>query len=112
MIKPKYVTDSQVEWLKGIRYDFKEVRGGYLKPEQWQVVEWLRVKHGVYIEVRANIFINNGKFFICIKQTVAPYYTIYAKDNEYFSSPQNAYSGALDWLKDNHKFNNNGNTCN
>ena len=69
-IKPTYVTFEQAKWLKEINCDIRcnqayDFRGGdikylgryidshllYTAPEQWQVVEWLRVNHGIWINI-------------------------------------------------------------
>jgi hypothetical protein len=77
-IEPEYVTFKQAKWLKSIGFDEEcktvfyqpdnagiciedfvedETIGGYYtkRPEQWQVVEWLRINHrylgwGIYFK--------------------------------------------------------------
>ena len=65
----------------------------YDAPEQWQIVEWLRVKHGIWIylipaEDNKNVY---KPFFRGEK----------IKDfhlTEFFNSPQEAYSAAFDYI--------------
>jgi hypothetical protein len=63
-------------------------------PEQWQVVEWLRVNHGIWIEViETDLF---QKYFFQIKR----------KDNTRlkngdFNSPQESYLSAFNYIKNN-----------
>jgi hypothetical protein len=71
-ITPAYVTFEQAKWLKDIGFDVpcislfnyegieqiwkdKKLRSNkkevsdYIRPEQWQVIEWLRVNHGIWV---------------------------------------------------------------
>ena len=124
-IEPKYVTFEQSKWLKEKGFDvpcqFLYVDGKYridfekegdlfnnrypstqipidwcLAPEQHQVVEWLRVNHGIWVFVARepetgvyypNIDVNKGdKYF--------------DKFDDY-DSPQEAYSAAFDYILNN-----------
>lgn len=58
------------------------------RPEQWQVVEWLRVKYDIWIEV---YYDNNKK----------EYYTVLNGEEYIFQSPQEAYSTAFDYILNN-----------
>jgi hypothetical protein len=126
-IKPTYVTWEQAKWLKEKGFDvnthmgyayFQNLRKyklmshreskDYSAPEQWQVVEWLRVVHGIWIVVdwmtRTKPY-NSGYYchlrgtskrlnqdnFIVINDTLNPGY-------EVFNSPQEAYSAAFDYI--------------
>jgi len=68
----------------------------YSAPEQWQVVEWLRVNHNIFIEVYPNW-----------DNRVIEYYdaTIYYKKiHNIFcakSTPQESYSAAFDYILNN-----------
>jgi signal peptidase I len=93
-IKPTYVTFEQAKLLKEKGFEVKEVRGGYLVPEQWQVVEWLRVKHGIWTVV--NWGTNNDE--------VVWYYGISKiginsafMEKPYYKTPQEAISAAFDY---------------
>jgi len=67
----------------------------YSRPEQWQVVEWLRVKYGIWVQV----FILNKTFawkFTYIE--TQHQYCEYAQQDKGFSIPQEAYSAAFDYV--------------
>ena len=68
----------------------------YLRPEQWQVVEWLRVNHGIWVSICPSID-TNFEFMIYKKDVI--YGSGKYKSN--FNSPQEAYSAAFDYIKDN-----------
>ena len=68
-------------------------------PEQWQVIEWLRINHGIWVE--CNI-INYGQFYCLIWKTPTKdgnkiKEVSYPNQGE-FNSPQEAYSGAFDYI--------------
>ena len=112
-----YVTFKQAKWLKekGLNKDSLEIecnqgydfRGDgtnmvyngrhiehslfYSAPEQWQVVEWLRVNHGIWICIK----LRYGYEFI-IQKTEFPFEIIYRDGT--FKSPQEAYSAAFDYI--------------
>jgi hypothetical protein len=73
----------------------------YCAPEQWQVVEWLRINHGIWVESlhRGDM----GDFIFKVVELNEnnwkkhPHYI----HNEGFNSPQEAYSAAFDYIKDN-----------
>ena len=79
------------------------------RPEQWQVVEWLRVNHGIWIKV---------DHFLTNENTVDWDFEIDKVDNDLdeksnyiplvsfdiersFETPQEAYSAAFDYIKEN-----------
>jgi hypothetical protein len=127
-IKPTCVTFEQAKLLKEKGFDvntdacFHSLLGyeieapinwdndrGYLvRPEQWQVVEWLRVKYKVFIGI--TITYPNGKYFCRIindwtkthKGAGNFYYPDDEKqidnDLECYNSPQEAYSAAFDYV--------------
>ena len=66
------------------------------RPEQWQVVEWLRVNHGIWVYVVGG---GNNR-----------YYPMYQDKNQYklaldldkcYDTPQEAYSAAFDYILNN-----------
>lgn len=73
-------------------------------PEQWQVIEWLRVEHGVWIQVCLSKY---GEFYCSIlkkeptKDLKTPFSweTICSFYN--FNSPQKACSNAIDYILNN-----------
>jgi hypothetical protein len=124
-IKPAYVTFEQAKWLKEKGFEvpcqYLYVDGEYrinyekegdlfnneypstqkpidwcLAPEQHQVVEWLRVNHGIWIYVLpystlfrpyAEELVDNDKFG--------------KWEGHKYSTPQEAYSAAFDYIKNN-----------
>jgi hypothetical protein len=122
-IKPTYITFEQAKWLKEkewqqrtkmvwlVSFGKQHLRELHLSlelnnaeydaPEQWQVVEWLRVNHGIWVESlhRGDM----GDFIFKVVELNEnnwkkhPHYI----HNEGFNSPQEAYSAAFDYIKDN-----------
>jgi hypothetical protein len=117
-IKPTYISFEQAKWLKGKGFDVKVdalYSGGiffntrneakeqldwnkcvdetYSAPEQWQVVEFFRVKYNVFVEINPNwdngnidyydatIYHNKIHDVLCGKKT-----------------PQEVYSAAFDYI--------------
>ncbi len=116
-IKPTYVTFEQARKLKQKECDIKTEtifqysdEEGWNKvenfpkyyakgcshcnrPEQWQVIEWLRVVHGIWVYVFRH---DNNQFFWSIDSTQEEF----TSDNS-FISPQEAYSAAFDYVLNN-----------
>jgi hypothetical protein len=119
-IKPTYITFEQAKWLKEKGFDescrmlingayepfhlnlietqyFQNnsvlLKDCYSAPEQWQVVEWLRVNHGIWIWVEN--YPNEDNFTPQIPKANL------SKILGYYKSPQEAYSAAFDYIKDN-----------
>ncbi len=123
-IKPTYISFEQAKWLKEKGFDvhctnaYAEERlinkstGGdrftgvyrfvtlskfhkryYHAPEQWQVVEWLRVNHGIHVQ-----YLIHGS-----NKTYAPFFMELKEQpiQAWFNSPQEAYSAAFDYIKEN-----------
>jgi hypothetical protein len=71
----------------------------YCAPEQWQVVEWLRVNHGIWVWVRPykdHAADNNDP--------IQHQMNVYKKGvtvSKEFNSHEEAYSAAFDYIKDN-----------
>ena len=118
MIEAKYSTFEQAKLLKEKGFDevtdtifminhsievvFENIN--YLKhsdgnnpfvsrPEQWEIVEWLRVNHGIWIWVEC--YNNNDKFVPQIPKANLQ------KILGHFNSPQEAYSAAFDYVLNN-----------
>jgi len=68
----------------------------YSVPEQWKVVEWLRVKHGIFIEIRyMDDVLTYGYVITTIIDNTE-------QDEKYgYKTPKEAYSAAFDYIKDN-----------
>jgi hypothetical protein len=103
-IKPTYVTFEQAKLLKekgldGIQIDYglNQMLNHAKTPEQWQVCEWLRVNHGIWVSVA---------IFVKRDETVVWVYDIYKNNyiieqfqrSKGFNSPQEAYSAAFDYI--------------
>ena len=119
-MKPTYVTFEQAKLLKEKGFDLKskyhypdlsekqeiclttdwnnftDMAGNseyFTAPEQWQVVEWLRVNHGIWI------------YLIPAEDNKNVYKPFFRGENikdfhltEFFNSPQEAYSAAFDYI--------------
>ena len=110
-IQPTYVTFEQAKFIDYpyltdtgysnngnvlIRKNFIPTNGWINRPEQWQVVEWLRVNPGIWIDIR---YMDNVAEFGYIITSIP----INTEHNEkyYFSSPQEAISAAFDYIREN-----------
>jgi hypothetical protein len=72
------------------------------RPEQWQVVEWLRVNHGIWVWVRPykdHAADNNDP----IQHQMNVYKNGVTVSKE-FNSHEEAYSASFDYIKDNRIF--------
>jgi hypothetical protein len=115
-IKPTYITFEQAKLLKekwfnenveGLYFDaeikviptkpsntdFASTRY-YSAPEQWQVIEWLRIKHGIWVSVEAPVKLSKSWCFEIYKI----YDGVILNTESGFSSPQEAYSSAFDYI--------------
>ena len=139
-IEPKYVTFEQGKLLKqkqfhinckkiyntlGDLWDshYSSMNNNYVDsgatctaPEQWMVVEWLRVKHNIWIHpfiqfenaiedeceetLEYGYGIYNFKEMRKMRQNVFPYIHTDEVDNHVFGfdSPEDAYSAAFDYI--------------
>jgi len=73
-------------------------------PEQWQVVEFLRVNHGIWVEVGVGNLFHKDKFYILIKEYNIDRWNLTSLTNDLHSpydSPQEAYSAAFDYILNN-----------
>jgi hypothetical protein len=75
-------------------------------PEQWQVVEWLRVNHGIWVEV--TIYRKDNRNYMQYSIFYFPSMdsrVIIRKDDyrrlDEFNSPQETYSAAFDYILNN-----------
>ena len=115
-IEPKYVTFEQAKYLDypfltetGYSFDKNIIqRKGYIatngwinRPEQWQVCEWLRVNHGIWVS--PGIITLNGvvKWFPRYFKFASTLLEISEDIDGNFDTPQEAYSAAFDYIKDN-----------
>jgi hypothetical protein len=118
----KYVTFEQAKWLKekGMYLDgylqdvwlgnkYEKKRGKIVEepvfglgsssklPEQWQVVEWLRINHGIWVGISCYAKNKTSLFQYEIRNNGEQY----IEDIESFNSPTEAYEAAIDYIKDN-----------
>lgn len=125
-IKPAYVSFDIANWLKekGWNIKCKKYYNGSLlltskgsglencykvyAPEQWQVIEWLRIKHGIWIVVNIGVPLGNKDMYYSniIKFGHKNKYTGMVEHKSkfrsgFFDQPQKAYSAAFDYIKDN-----------
>jgi hypothetical protein len=122
-IKPTYVTFEQTKSLKEKGFDEEckmcvaegderplpfncgntihknSLHPYYSAPEQWQVVEWLRVEKGIWVEVKSPDSKDVG-YYISIHK---PYRfgNHYNGKEIFYGSPQEAYSAAFDYVLNN-----------
>jgi len=126
-IEPTYVSFEQVKWLKEKGFDvpckqrfwvgFENEEHFqndcisnnwndyddsstiyYSAPEQWQVVEWLRVNHGiwVYLEIEDDMSTFTWNCVYKMKNAICKDY-----DEKFYNSPQSAYAAAFDYIRKN-----------
>lgn len=109
-IKPTYVSFEQAKWLfekgfKGIQIDYglNQMLNNSKTPEQWQVVEWLRINHGIWLYVKRGCEIRNNEAFDKFQPIIEfiPQIKFDITDLPTFDSPQEAYSAAFDFIKQN-----------
>jgi len=67
----------------------------YSRPEQWQVVEWLRINHGIWVEVR---YYESYKVFIYEIVGLNNSKGMTSKGVTHLNSPQEATSAAFDYI--------------
>ncbi len=124
-IKPTYATYEQAKWLKEKGFDVltwycylkdrtvqfssgdendvdlynHNLWDNYSMPEQWQVVEWLRVNHGIWVSV--NIAMDDKWYFELYNLKDKRNAEIVIEDEnvtDFHNSPQEAYSAAFDYI--------------
>jgi hypothetical protein len=103
--KDYYYYGNEINYNSRIN-DINNINGTISRPEQWQVVEWLRVKHGIWISVYTmDKWLSNDNdrvqiFDYSIKQMKRGLIDI-SKKLEEFDSPKEAYSAAFDYILNN-----------
>ena len=118
-VKPSYVTFEQSKWLKekGFNVDTETCfhallgnvidtfikwdndRGYLVRPEHWQLTEWLRVNHNIIILPDLTKIDKFGYRIIWESKTKGLQERLSHTYN--FNSPQEAFSAAFDYIKDN-----------
>jgi hypothetical protein len=116
--KPTYITFEQAKQLSNLGLDSKLFSEQYLiateelstnpsldyingftiaAPEQWQAVEWLRVNHGIFVVPFPELL--NG---VQVRYYSSIFINGIGEDIEqYFDTPQEAYSAAFDYILNN-----------
>jgi len=121
-IKPTYVSFSQAKLLKDkgfkgrsryyggsgelvevpdiIENDYRHTNNEmqmfrWEAPEQWMVVEWLRINHGIWVSVDMIYEIDQTGFWYSIRQSKDDDMGI---DYDEYPTPQEAYSEAFDYI--------------
>ncbi len=112
-IEPTYVTFEQAKLLKEIGFEGIEIDYGLNQmlnnsnpPQQWQVVEWLRVNHKIWINVDVEGRNMDRYKFICFRshnERVSEYVKHINDDthNGRYDKPQDALSAAFDYVLNN-----------
>jgi len=119
-IKPTYVTFEQAKLIrkKGFnlkttwayqssnpknKYSYKVNHEILLRdkkdvfcPEQWELVEYLRINHGIWIEILLTEDSPYNNFYFRIME-IGKYFTL-SHDGIYRNTPQEAYSAAFDYI--------------
>ena len=88
--KDYYYFGNEINYNSPVN-DVNTINGTISRPEQWQVVEWLRVNHGIWVYVKLRF----GHEFV-IQKTAVPFEIIYTDGT--FKSSQEAYSAAFDYI--------------
>jgi hypothetical protein len=97
----KYNNSFKKEWQNTVRKNShmdNAVMNRYSAPEQWQVVEWLRVNHGIWVDVTLS---SDSKFLNLIRDIKNPNTHLgiaRVNDISFFNSPQESYSAAFDYI--------------
>ncbi len=73
------------------------------RPEQWQVVEWLRIEHDIWVSIQNQKPRNELRFEAYVSRVLQPPYNInglwqYLHLTDLFSTPQEAYSAAFNYV--------------
>jgi hypothetical protein len=77
-------------WVVG-NVAVQNVKNIILAPEQWQVVEWLRVNHGIWVYVVGG---GNHQFYPIYQDKSGAKHEIM----QFYYTPQEAYSAAIDYI--------------
>lgn len=73
----------------------------YAIPEQWQVIEWLRVKHYIWIELRYDYIVFDVKIHHPDRKTIEITSLLSDPKHPVLTTPQQAYSEAFDYIREN-----------
>lgn len=94
--------NTNLNWNKDGRLPFKPFSNCVSAPEQHQVIDWLLEKHGVWVQCEmgkdeSKIWFN----FYIYKAELSSDYSNIGYSESGLNSPQEAYSAAFDYIKNN-----------
>jgi hypothetical protein len=97
------VEDEDIEYNEPTTTGDDFILGEYdcYAPEHWEVVEWLRVNYGIFISCEQNY---KGEFWTQVHKKndhIIPRWEVIAANYDSPNSPQEAYSAAFDYIKNN-----------
>jgi hypothetical protein len=87
----------------GSSINYKVDEDEYRTYHQWEVCEWLRVNHGIWVYVKRGCKIINNEAFDKFQPIIEfiPQVKFDITNIPVFDLPQEAYSAAFDYIKDN-----------
>jgi hypothetical protein len=95
-ILPLTLPDDEFKWKPFDWNNYSKEVPYYSIPEQHQVVEWLRIKHGIWLEARG--WTNQQVGDEIWKECYQPVINGDSTDVSIFKTPQEAYSYAFDYI--------------
>ena len=100
----KYYNEDSTEILHTSKYSILNKSYRIKAPEQWQVVEWLRINHGIHITYGCDYnwklkeYRDKAKFYYIIDFDLLDSMDEKLNPKFLFNSPQEAYSAAFDYV--------------
>jgi hypothetical protein len=95
-------------FISGDNYVIDDLGNKHLieRPEQWQIVEWLRINHGIHVEVSCDVYgeLWYANLFVCSKEVWEDEdkrHNILTANRKFINehkSKQEAYSAAFDYI--------------
>jgi hypothetical protein len=102
-VKMVYLSISNKSIIRGVDLSLELMDNEFNAPEQWQVIEWLRVNHNIWVATDVDcrdLFGTNLLFFFRICN-IGEYLRCLNISEKYFEYPQEATSAAIDYVLDN-----------
>jgi aromatic ring-cleaving dioxygenase len=94
-IKLEESFNKNKNWDFNYANEYKVPSISFSAPEQWQVVEWLRVNHGIHIVIMPKQLPDNSVVYYIWKGKKATF------KETFYNSPQEAYSAAFNYILNN-----------
>jgi len=67
-------------------------------PEQWQVIEWLRTRHNIFISAHLDTIFNKGKYTVLLHNTITlEHISISNKIHSGYNLPQEALWAGIEY---------------